>query len=264
MNPDSNAYYSSNLGVSAYDLFAGQGLLAGDVDYYLDCARSYGDPVLELGCGTGRITLPLADAGHDVVGLDISPAMLQLAEQKATGRHPDTGHLKFVLGDMTAFDLDEHFSLALVPARSFQHITEPELQRTALECIHRHLVPNGHLILDLFDPNFDFLLGTKALAPVSRECRDPRTGNLLRRTVIGRHVDPFVQTIREDLRFEVLDSSGQCTDHEETSWTLRWTMRQEMGYLLELTGFKPIGLYSDFAKSPPAYGREQLWVAQAI
>ncbi|MCF6109132.1 hypothetical protein [Mesorhizobium muleiense] len=60
MMTDPNAYYAHGLGVAMYDLFTGGGLLAGDVEFYLDCARRFGSPILELGTGTGRILIPLA------------------------------------------------------------------------------------------------------------------------------------------------------------------------------------------------------------
>ena len=264
MKPHPNAYYSSSLGVFAYDLFVGQGLLSGDVDFYLDCAECYDGPILEPGCGTGRITLPLADAGHDIVRLDVSDAMLRLAKQKAKDRRQNRGQLRFIAADMTSLNLKELFGLAIVPARSFRHITTPSLQRAALECIHRHLLPGERLVLDLFDANFDFLFGTDEIAPPARERRDPATDNLVRRTVVGRHVDLLDQAIREDLCFEVVDAAGLCTEREETSWTSRWSMRQEMEYLFELVGFKMLELYSDFQRSPPAYGRKQLWIAEAL
>jgi hypothetical protein len=67
----------------------------------------------------------------------------------------------------------------------------------------------------------------------------------------------------ETLRIEELDGEGNVIDSEESSWSLRWTMRQEMAYLLELCEFEPIEEFSDFQGSPPDYGREQLWIARA-
>lgn len=259
MEKDPIAYYSSDLGVATYDLFAEHGLLSGDVEFYLDCAKSLGSPILELGCGTGRITLPLAKAGFEVVGLDLSEAMLRLA----MGKSEIGANARFLAADMTDFDLDQRFALAMVPARSFQHIIEPARQRAALLSIRRHLLPDGHLILDLFDPNFEILFGQRGSALPVRESSD-QDGRRVRRSVLGRKVDPYHQTIREDLRFEVFDLAGACLQHEETSWTLRWSLRQEMEYLFELTGFEPIDLFCDFRRSPPASGREQLWILRAV
>ena len=66
-------HYASKLSVATYDLFHSG---SGDVPFYLDCARRFGGPILELGSGTGRVMIPLAEAGYEVVGLDLSPAML--------------------------------------------------------------------------------------------------------------------------------------------------------------------------------------------
>jgi hypothetical protein len=77
-------------------------------------------------------------------------------------------------------------------------------------------------------------------------------------------VDWVLQRLDETLRIEELDVDGNVVDSEDSSWSLRWTMRQEMAYLFELCGFEPIEQYSDYLGSTPAYGREQLWVARAI
>jgi SAM-dependent methyltransferase len=257
-------HYSSSLAVAAYDLFHGGGMLAGDVDFYLDCARRYGDPILEIGAGTGRILLPLAAAGHEVVGLDISAAMLAVADEKLAERPEVADLVQLLEADMTNFELDRKFPLILVAARSFQHLLTSAEQRRALGCIRRHLKPGGHLVLDLFDPYFELLFEDGSKPSVPREEIDPKSGMTIRRSLVSRHNDPMNQTIREVLLYESLDQTGAVVTSEETSWTLRWNMRQEIAYLLELCGFEAVEQFSDFAKSPPAYGREQLWVARAV
>jgi SAM-dependent methyltransferase len=260
---DPNAYYVGGRGVEMYDLFTGGGLLTGDVEFYLDSAQRFGGPILELGTGTGRVSIPLAEDGHEVVGLDLSAAMLDLSAARLRERPELASRVRLVEGDMTNFDLGQRFRLALVPARSFQHVITPEGQRATLSCIRRHLVPGGYLILDLFDPKFETLFDGSADF-LTREARHPGSSHLIRRTVVARHTDPSLQTIREILRFEEFDPTGSIVESEETSWTLRWSVRQEIAYLLELCGFKVIDLFSDFKRSPPAYGREQLWVAYAV
>jgi SAM-dependent methyltransferase len=260
MMTDPNAYYAHGPGVAMYDLFTGGGLLAGDVEFYLDCARRFGSPILELGTGTGRILIPLAEAGYEVVGLDLSRAMLGVAAAKLDERPEVADRVRLVEGDMTNFDLGQRFALAIIPARSFQHVVTPAGQRETLRCVRRHLMPSGHLILDLFDPNFELLFANDSTDLPSREARDPRSGHLVRRTVVARHNDPLRQTVQETLRFEVFDAAGHVLAREETSWTLRWSMRQEIAYLLELCGFEPVDLFSDFKGSPPDYSREQLWI----
>jgi SAM-dependent methyltransferase len=263
MKADPNAHYAGGIAVATYELFMGAGLLAGDIDFYLDCAQRFGGPILELGAGTGRILLPLAEAGHEVVGLDLSRAMLHRAEAKLRERPEVADRVRLLESDMTDFELGQGFALAIIAARSFQHVTTPAGQRAALHCVRRHLVPGGHLVLDLFDPNFTLLFG--AGTPLSpREALDRSSGHMVRRTVEARKTDPLRQTVEETLRFEEFDARGTLVAEERTSWILRWSMRQEIAYLLELCRFEVVGEFSDFKGSPPDYGREQLWVARAV
>lgn len=259
MNPDPNAFYDGGLAVETYDLFAGKdGRMGGDVDFYVDLARKQGGPVLELAAGTGRVLIPLAQAGFPVTGLDVSAAMLDIA-----ARRLETEGLaaELICAPMQALDLSWTFDLALIPARAFQHLIEPVDQRETLVRIHRHLNPGGLLVLDLFDPALEVCVGTPADSP-PREAVDPVSGRRFRRSCLGRMTDPFRQITGERLLIEELDGEGAVLARQETSWMLRWSMRQEMAYLLELTGFEVVAQYSDFARSPPAYGREQVWVAR--
>jgi|SRR5262245_5845437 len=257
---DPNAYYAGGLGVASYDALVGDGgPIAGDVAFYLDCAQRYGGPILELAAGTGRVLISLAKAGYEVVGLDLSGAMLQVARAKARRDSQAAGRIQLAEGDMRDFSLRRQFSLALIPARAFQHVVEPEDQRRTLRCIHTHLKPGGHLVVDLFDANFELLAVPAEDMPV-RSALHPDSGNLIRRTVIARHNDFYRQVVRETLQFEEIDGSGRVLAREETSWALRWSLHQEMVYLFELCGFDIVEQFSDFNRSPPAYGREQVWV----
>lgn len=263
LNP--NAFYGGGLAVESYDLFAAQNdALAGDIDFYLDLARDRGGKVLELACGTGRILTPLAEAGFEVTGVDISRAMLDLADRKLQALRPSAwGRARLVCAPMQDFETQDRFDLALLPARSFQHLTDPADQRKTLEGVWRCLNPGGMLVIDMFDARLDTCVGEPPRAP-PREAVDPVTGRRFRRTCLGRQADPFNQTTGERMRIEELDAEGSVLGSHETSWTLRWSTRQEMAYLLELTGFETLSVYSDFQRSPAAYGREQLWVARAV
>src|SRR6185503_16550943 len=150
---DPNEFYRGGIAVQTYDLFITGTATAGDTQFYCDCARRFGGDVLELGVGTGRVAIALAEAGYNVTGLDLSPAMLERAGRKVAGAPPSIAQrLTFVQGDMNAFDLGRTFPLILIPYRAFQHLLEPAAQRRALTCMRRHLAPGGHLVVDLFDP----------------------------------------------------------------------------------------------------------------
>lgn len=262
---DPNAYYAGGLAVRTYDLFVAPGPFEGDVDFYRACARRFGNCVLELGVGTARVAVPLAEDGCAVTGLDLSQAMLDFAKQRIAELPPAVApRIALVQGDMADFDLGRRFDWILIACRAFQHLIEPAAQRAALQAARRHLSVGGHLVIDLFDPRLEFCLPEAPALQQAREAWDPAANCRVRRTVLARDNDPFRQIVSERMRLEAIGEDGAVLAAEETSWTLRWTLRQEMAYLLELCGFEPVELLSDFRGAAPAYGKEQLWVARAV
>jgi SAM-dependent methyltransferase len=266
---DSNAFYVSRLAVRSYDLFNEEadrnGPVRGDIDFYISCAREFGDPVLELATGTGRVFWRIAAAGFQIVGIDSSETMLAQARQKALRENSairKRGSLYRM--DMTSFEIRKLFRLALVPFRAFHHLTLPDQQRGALNCINRSLIPGGHLVLDLLDPRLDYCVPGAPPPVAERKATNPSNGHTFVRRVIERKNDPVRQTFTEQFLIAELDELGRTLESEATSWSFKWATRQEMRYLFELTGFEVVSEYSDFFRSPPAYGAEQLWVVRKM
>ena len=116
----------------------------GDVEFYVDEALAANGPVLELGCGTGRVLIPIARAGVTIEGLDGSPNMLARCREKLAVE-PPTVQARVTLheGDMRAFDLRKQFALITIPFRPFQHLITVEEQLDCLRCIHEHLTADG-------------------------------------------------------------------------------------------------------------------------
>ena len=120
----------------------------GDIEFYLDLARRAGGPVLELGCGTGRVLLPIASEGIPCTGLDVSPRMLEALRRKDA---PPT--LRLACAPMQDFDLGEvRFMLIYAAFRVFQHLYTEEDQLACLSCVRRHLAPGGSFAFDVFSP----------------------------------------------------------------------------------------------------------------
>lgn len=260
-------FFDSDLVVATYDLLTEQAnrQIAGDIAFYLDCAERYGGPILELGAGTGRIAWALAEAGYEVVGLDRSKGMLDAARQKADAYAAAAGQrLRLVEADITSFDLDQTFSLALMPFSTFQHLARPDQQRACLTCIHRHLAGDGRLVLDVFDPILEACVPGAATPNPDREAVDPESGHTLRRRSVARTNDPLNQTFVETFRLERIDRSGRLVAREDATHHLRWATRQEMAYLFELAGFEVEAEFSDFEGSAPAYGKRQIWIVKAV
>ena len=253
----------AGLGMETYDVRA-EGWadhLGGDVEFFLATAEETGDPVLELGAGTGRVAWPLADAGFRVVGLDLSEPMLALARRKGDARPEGVRkRVRFVPGDMRDFRLDDDFPLAIVPFRAFQCLLTPEDQMRTLACTKNHLVPGGRLVVNLFDPLLDRCTPDARPTQDDRDLHHPDTGKVVQVRTVHRVNDTLSQVFVEDWRFTEIDDDGRILREETERLTMRWTFRHEARHLFERCGFEVEGEYSDFRGSPPAYGKEQVWV----
>jgi len=264
MTDPASCYAPDCLHIATYDSVTAspQPAIAGDVEFYIELARGAGGEVLECGAGTGRVTLALARAGLTVTGLDLSADILAVARAKQAVLPLDTAaRVTLIEGDMRRFDLGRPFGAVLVPFRSFQHLLTVADQIAALAGMRRHVRPDGLLVLTLFDPRLDLLLPDQP----HRERRsgiDPASGHRVALELERSSFD-YVDQIRRDIwRYAELDPSGAILREERRVLTLRWSYRWEMRHLLERCGFEILAEYSDFGKSPPAYGREQIWVAR--
>ena len=148
-------FYADSRIAETYD--AGMGAEADamqDTQFYLELARetaAQGRAVLEIACGTGRVILPIAREGIEVVGLDNAAAMLNIARRKAAS---DGVEVSWVEADMRDFDLARRFGLVIIPYRSFLHLLTDTDQQSCLAAVLRHLEPGGRFALNFFAPPF--------------------------------------------------------------------------------------------------------------
>jgi SAM-dependent methyltransferase len=268
MNEPVPSFYSRHsLHVEIYDIQTDQGWGApqNDAAFYLEEARITGGPVLELGCGTGRLVIPLLEIDVEIHGLDASAAMLEVAKHTRSQLPAETAkRLHLQLGDMSQFELGRKFALIFIAFRSFQILLTPEIQRRCLVCVRDHLAPQGKVIINLFDPRYDMILpGRQEGTLPPREFVHPVSNNHVIVETLERIVDPLSQTFEERWRFTETGPTGDTVRQEEEHLRLRWTFRYEMRHLVESCGFVVEAEYSDFHRSPPAYGKEQVWVLKA-
>ncbi len=235
-----------------------------DIPFYVQAARESGGPVLELGCGTGRVSIPVAEARVDVVALDSSGEMLDVARRKASGLTPDAGTLKLVQADMRDLDqaVDEKFNLVIIPFRGFLSLLSVEDQTRTLNGIKGCLAQGGKLIFNIFVPDLDMLVQEGDVPYHLRDVTDPDTAA---RFVLYHQssYDNHDQVIFTRLIVEELDQQGTMVKRLYRDFQLRYVHRWEMHHLLQLSGFEVLDLFGDFEGSPfDESSTEMVWVAR--
>lgn len=236
-----------------------------DIEFYKEEALQTGDSVLELGCGTGRVLIPLAESGLQVVGLEPYSPMFEIAKQNISRlKNEDQERIQVIEGDMRDFSLGRQFSTILIPYRAFHHVLTPENQRKTLLCIHKHLDDNGILIIHNGDPKLDALVsastGNTGITKLS-EFIHPETGN---RVILwgNRRCNLETQISEWHYTYEELDEYGVTISRIHNTDTTRHVFKNEMQYLLELCGYNIKALYGNFHRDSYRYGREQVWLVQ--
>src|SRR5256714_8330208 len=178
-----------------YDLDSAPLEGAPDVDWFGGLARRTGGPILELGCGTGRITVPIAQDGHHVVGLARSGAMLERAERRARRANVE---VRWVEGDMRAFSFNEAFALVFVALNSFLML-DPDDRWSCLARVREHLAPRGRVAIDVFQPDPQIVVGLDGGVADEWERMDPESGRAVRKFSSSRaNVDGVTQRIWYD------------------------------------------------------------------
>ena len=215
-----------------------------DVGFYREEARQAGGPVLELGCGTGRILAPLAREGVDITGLDNSPGMLERCRE-AVGDLP----VLLILGDMRDFQLERRFQLITIPFRAFQHLLTVEDQLACLACVRRHLLPGGRLILDLYNPWLEFLTEDRSELRQDGPSSTLPDGSEMIRYVRRLSLDPFTQVQEIEMRYHVAAPDGGEAWHTH-HFHIRNIYRYEAEHLLVRAGFAVEALYADLDRAP--------------
>jgi SAM-dependent methyltransferase len=221
--------------------------LVDDLDFYTALARRTGGPVLEIGCGTGRVLVPLADAGFQVTGVDNDPRMLARARDRVE-RSGVGERVKLVEADARTLNLYEHFALAVVALNSFLHFTADDDQIECLRGIRRHLRRGGLLVLDLPNPEPALLGEVGGQVVLEWIRRDPETGAEVTK-LRSQRVDTSRQLVELTLLFDEASKQegGQETLLRRTyTLPLRYVYRRELELLLEKCGFAVESVYGGY------------------
>jgi SAM-dependent methyltransferase len=228
-----------------------------DLEFWLDLADEYGDPVLELGCGTGRVLLNLARRGHAVTGVDNAPEMLARLETKlkaASNRHLAQPPV-LVQAGMEAFEAAGPFRLAIMPFNTFMHLLTLEAQLAVLAHIRQHLAPGAALALDVINPAEAYAAQDQGLT-LERTFPD---GEQTVQQFASVALDRAAQLARITWLYDATAPDGTLR-RTIVPLTLRYTFPGEMRLLLERAGFALAHLYGDYDRSPYEDGAPRLLV----
>ena len=222
-----------------------------DVDFYVGFSRAADGATLELGCGTGRILIPTAAAGPEIVGLDISEYMLAKCRQKLQGQPPAVQErVRLVQDNMASFDLGQTFSLITMPFRSFQHLLHVHEQLSCLQCAHRHLARDAKLIVEVFQVKPQGMYHPKWVEE-SEDFDEVKLsqGRKLRRTHRVAAFHRAEQYNDREMIYYVTHPDGQ-TERLVQACPFRYFFRYEIEHLLARCSFRVVELFGDFDQSP--------------
>lgn len=235
-----------------------------DVDFFVDYSGRASGRTLELGCGTGRVLVPTAISGREITGLDISPYMLRKCQEKLAKQSKEVQErVRLIQGDMTGFDTGEEYSLVTTPFRPFQHLISVEEQKACLDCVNRHLLPDGLLILDLFH-TFGARMYDPRYMTEEEDIPDLKLpdGSRLRRTtrVSAFHRDQQYNDV--ELIYYISRPDGRI-DRLVQAFPFRYFFRYEVEHLLNLCGFRVVEIFGGYDRSKYAHdSSEMIFVAE--
>jgi SAM-dependent methyltransferase len=239
----------------------------GDAEWYRSKARQFGGPVLELGAGTGRISLGIAQDGVPVHALDSDPAMLERLTQKLAQQPLEVRqHVVVRVGDMRTFTLTERFALIIAPFRGFLHNLTEHDQLACLDRVRAHLRPGGCFAFNVFHPSLEYMAQhTGALAGVWRWAATfPRDdGGCIVRSDSNRY-DTVRQIVDSQHRYEEYGPDGILTRTSLHRLQLAYLYPPDLRRLLKEAGFQSVQIAGGFGGRPFEHDTDELVIEAAV
>jgi SAM-dependent methyltransferase len=221
---------------------------AADVDLYVALARAADGPILELAAGSGRICVPLALAGHDVVGVDRDPSMLERARQAwiSAGRG---GSLELIEADVTTLALERRFGLVILGLNSLLMLPGRDAQAAALRTMATHLAPDGRAIIDVILPTPDDLALYDGRLELAWQRRDELTGEHVAKLWSARY-EPAAMVARVTTIFDAWPATGGPVRRLSRTDELHLLGAHELLALAEAAGLRPSTVGGDLEMGP--------------
>ncbi|HST10045.1 MAG TPA: class I SAM-dependent methyltransferase [Terriglobales bacterium] len=207
-------------------------------------AGRMGHPVLELACGTGRLTIPIAQSGVEIAGLDLSASMLAHARTKAKAAAVE---IEFVDGDCRSFELGRKFALIFMAFNSMQHLHDYASLAALFANVRRHLAEGGRFVFDVFNPKVEILARTSGDRRLEREYQDPDGRGTMAFEHSGTY-DDATQVSHIRCYFVCRGANGEDADVREEELQLRSFFPQELDLLVRSQGFEIVEKLGNFER----------------
>ena len=219
-----------------------------DLELFGALAETQGEPVLDVGCGTGRVMLHLAAAGYRTVGVDVSSAMLERGRRKLAGRADLHGRAAFFEGDAASYPLTERFPLILIPYNGLMHFRTTAEQIALLRHLAAALTADGLLVIDLPNAGERFAGIDDQALTLERTFIEPESGNLVMQQSVS-HIDRTAQLQYVTWVYDEIAPDGALR-RTVAPQVLRYVFAAELDLLLMQAGLERAARYGDYDESP--------------
>jgi SAM-dependent methyltransferase len=223
-----------------------RGLPLGDVPFYVEEAKRASGAVLDLACGTGRVTIPVAQSGVEIIGLDQSPSMLEHARAKAA----EAGvKIEWIEADCRRFSLGRKFALIFMAFNSMQHLHDHASLAALFARVQEHLAPGGRFIFEVFNPSLAILTRDYSHRYVDRQYEDPYGRGTVTLEMTAAY-DDAAQVNRMKWYFSLPDEK----DFRVEQLDVRCFFPQELDSIVRSNGFEIEAKFGNFERKPFASG----------
>lgn len=229
-----------------------------DIALYLQLAEEYGDPIIDIGCGTGRVMIPLAQQGYEIHGIDYEPAMLEYAERARKSSPHLRQKMTLHLGDVQTYALDKKFKLVLVPYNGLMHFHDQETQIVVLKRLRAWTADNGLLVLDLPNAGEVFATQDSDTIMLDRTFLEPETGHMVMQQSHS-YLDRTTQLLRVTWIYDEITEDGTLK-RTFAPLVLYYYFYSELKLLLKHCGFEIEAVYGDTGCGPYEDGCERMIV----
>ena len=243
-----------------YDLLMNKQAIECDINFYKSFINK-NTSILDIGCGTGREALRLFEFCREIVCIDISESMLKIFKSRL--KSVKTNNITIIKADMLNFKLNQEFDLIILPFRVFQALTSNGQRTKFLKNVKKYMSKNSVLIIQMFEPNDQYLANYKNLNRLDTEFHDTKNNVLLRRYSIGVSHQQKRQVIKSRYKFQIIKNSSIIEEIEEPL-ELGYLYKTQADKLFAESGFVTKTIYNDFGFNEynPDVTKELIYVLQ--